>query len=108
MHTPDAKPLLRKLETITFIANHILGWYTCIFKNDLPGLVAHHGLILHAEPHARRVHIDEKAGYSALRAFRTICCGHQLDIVRFAGPRDKSLGAVDDIIIAITYRRCAH
>ena len=87
--------LLRK-----FAANHVLGGNADIVEDDFPGLVAHHRLVLCAEFYAGRIHIDEEAGYAALRALRTIRRDHELNEISLACASDETLGAVDDITIA--------
>ena len=81
-------------------ANHVADRYVHVFEDDLPRFVTHHGFILRAQGNAWRIHVDQKAGNTATRAFGPVCGSHELDKIGIASACYKPLGSVDYDLLA--------
>ncbi len=74
----DIEPFLAERHALAFLADQVRGRHAHVVEHDLPRLVAHHGLVLRAELHARRVHVDQEHGDAAARALAAVGRGQQL------------------------------
>ena len=74
-----------------------------VVEGDMPGLFAHHGLVARHQRQPRRLHVDHETGDAAMGALGRIGHRHQLTEVGIAGAGDETLGAVDDVVIALAH-----
>src|SRR5262249_27023366 len=108
LHASDVEPLLAEAHAFAFLADAVVCRHAHVLEHDLPGLVAHHGLVAGAELHARRIHVDDEAGNAAARALAAVGRGHQLDEIGVAGAGNEALDAVDQVLLPVAHGGGAH
>ena len=95
-------------EALPFAADHVGRRHAHVVEMNLPGRVAHHGRPETFEGDARRFHADHETADAAARAFGRIGDRDHLGVIGVLGGGDKSLCAVDNVMIAVFHRAGFH
>ena len=93
----------RDLEALAFLADHVGGWHAGVLEDhvtDMGALLAHL-LLGHADRNAGRVTLNHESRDALGAGHVRVGAGHDGEDVGLVGIGDVTLGAVEDVVIAV-------